>query len=104
MPATATLERRLREANLGDVRFDVFSRGRYSTDASHYQMTPLGVVAPRTMEEALEAFAVARAESVPVLPRGGGTSQCGQALNEALVIDCSKHLDRIVSLDVGARR
>ena len=65
---------------------------------------PLGVVVPRTVAEAERAIAVARAEGVPVTPRGGGTSQCGQTVNDALVVDCSKHLTRILELDVANRR
>ena len=86
------------------MRFDPFTRGRYATDASHYQITPLGVVAPRTIEEADRAIAIARAEGVTVLARGGGTSQSGQTVGESLVVDCSKYLTRILDLDVkGAR-
>ncbi|HEV7800007.1 MAG TPA: FAD-binding oxidoreductase, partial [Burkholderiales bacterium] len=84
--------------------FDGFSRGRYATDASHYQMMPLGVVAPRTVAEAERAIAIAREEGMSVLARGGGTSQSGQTVNESLVIDCSKHLTNIYELDVGERR
>ena len=98
------LERRLKSEVTGGVHFDRFSRGRYATDASHYQIMPLGVVIPRTMAEAERAVAIARAEGVSVLPRGGGSSQAGQTVNESLVIDCSKHLTRIVELDVAARR
>ncbi|HVZ53752.1 MAG TPA: FAD-binding and (Fe-S)-binding domain-containing protein, partial [Pseudolabrys sp.] len=98
------LERRLKAALSGDVRFDPFTRGRYSTDASHYQIAPLGVVAPRTIEEADRAIAIARAEGVTVLARGGGTSQAGQTVGESLVVDCSKYLTRVLDLDVkGAR-
>jgi FAD/FMN-containing dehydrogenase/Fe-S oxidoreductase len=88
----------------GEVLFDAFSRGRYATDASIYQIEPLGVVVPRSREDAAAAIAIAREEGVPVLPRGGGTSQCGQTVARALVIDCSKHLDRVISVDVEARR
>ena len=98
------LERRLRADKVGDVRFDAFTRGRYATDASHYQMMPLGVVTPRTIEEAERAIAICRAEGVPVTPRGGGTSQAGQTVNAALIIDCSAHLDRVVELDAADRR
>ncbi len=98
------LERRLRSELSGDVQFDRFSRGRYATDASQYQIMPVGVVAPRTIEEAERAIAVARAEGVSVLPRGGGTSQAGQTVNDSLVVDCSKYLTRVLDLDVkGAR-
>jgi FAD/FMN-containing dehydrogenase/Fe-S oxidoreductase len=98
------LERRLKSEGVGEVRFDAFSRGRYATDASHYQIMPLGVVAPRTIDEANRAIAVAREEGVSVLPRGGGTSQCGQTVNRSLAIDCSKHLNRILEIDVEGRR
>ncbi|HEY1981802.1 MAG TPA: FAD-binding protein, partial [Xanthobacteraceae bacterium] len=98
------LERQLKAAQVGEVRFDAFTRGRYSTDASHYQITPLGVVTPRTIEEADRAIAICRADGVPVTARGGGTSQAGQTVNETLVVDCSRHLNRVVSLDAQARR
>src|SRR3954469_12774934 len=91
---------RLGQAVTGGVHFDAFTRGRYATDASFYQIMPLGVAVPRTTEEALAALAVAREESVPVTPRGGGTSQCGQTVNRGLIVDVSKHLNRILSLDV----
>jgi FAD/FMN-containing dehydrogenase/Fe-S oxidoreductase len=98
------LERRLKAEHVGDVRFDAFTRGCYATDASHYQIMPLGVVTPRTIEEAERAIGICRAEGVPVTPRGGGTSQAGQTVNEALVIDCSRHLDHVLKLDVAGRR
>jgi FAD/FMN-containing dehydrogenase/Fe-S oxidoreductase len=98
------LERRLRADLAGEVAFDAFTRGRYATDASHYQMMPLGVVAPRTVDEADRAIAIAREEGVSVLARGGGTSQSGQTVNHSLVLDCSKHLNRVTNLDVAERR
>jgi FAD/FMN-containing dehydrogenase/Fe-S oxidoreductase len=98
------LERRLKAEVTGEVRFDPFTRGRYATDASHYQMMPVGVVLPRSMTDAERAIALAREEGVSVLPRGGGTSQAGQTVNESLVVDCSKYLDRVVELDVVGRR
>jgi FAD/FMN-containing dehydrogenase/Fe-S oxidoreductase len=98
------LERRLKAALTGEVAFDPFTRGRYATDASHYQVMPVGVVMPRSMSEAEQALALAREEGVSVLPRGGGTSQSGQTVNSSLVIDCSKYLDRMLELDVAARR
>src|SRR5215813_14977349 len=98
------LERRLRAERVGDVMFDSFARGRYATDASHYQVMPLGVVAPRTIENANRAIAIARDEGVSVTARGGGTSQCGQTVNTSLVVDCSKYLNRILELDVAGRR
>src|SRR5689334_15237845 len=98
------LERKLKAEITGDVMFDRFSRGRYATDASHYQMMPLGVVVPRNVAEAERAIAIAREEGVSVLPRGGGTSQAGQTVNQSLVIDCSRHLTQIYEIDVGERR
>jgi FAD/FMN-containing dehydrogenase/Fe-S oxidoreductase len=98
------LERRLKAHLLGEVQFDAFTRGRYATDASHYQIMPLGVVAPLSVKEAEYALALAREEGVSVLPRGAGTSQAGQAVNSSLVIDCSKYLDHLIQLDVPGRR
>lgn len=103
MTHASSLERRLRADMTGDVLFDGFSRGRYATDASFYQIVPSGVVVPKTMDEALRALAMARDEGVKVTPRGGGTSQCGQTVNDGLVVDLSKHLNRILSLDVEGR-
>src|SRR5260370_13666404 len=103
-PAGSPRARRLRCEVRGEVVFDEFSRGRYATDASICQIEPLGVVVPRSREDAAAAIAIAREEGVPVLPRGGGTSQCGQTVARALVIDCSKYLDRVVSVDVEERR
>src|SRR5262249_32817078 len=87
----------------GDMLFDRFSRGRYATDASFYQIMPAGVVVPRTMDEALLALAIARDHGRIVTPRGGGTSQCGQTVNDGIVIDVSKHLNKVLSLDVENR-
>src|SRR5262250_1578102 len=101
--AAPGLEHRLKREISGDVWFDRFTRGRYATDASHYQMMPLGVVAPRSVAEAERAIALARTDGVTVLPRGGGTSQSGQTVNHSLVIDCSKYLNRILDLDVAGR-
>jgi len=98
------LERRLNAERAGELHFDAFTRGRYATDASHYQIMPLGVVVPRSIEEAERALAVCRAEGVPVTPRGGGTSQAGQTVNQSIVIDCSRHLTRILEVDPAGRR
>src|ERR1700687_4197012 len=95
-----TLEDRLVREVSGDVLFDSFNRGRYATDASFYQIMPAGVVVPRTMDEALRALAIARDAGRIVTPRGGCTSQCVQSVNDGIVVDFSKHLTRIVSLDV----
>ena len=101
--ATTKLKERLRSSVTGDVLFDAFSRGRYATDASFYQILPAGVVVPRTVDEALRTLAIARDDGRIVTPRGGGTSQCGQTVNEGIVIDFSKHLNRVLSLDVASR-
>src|SRR3954471_1587103 len=98
-----TLEERLTREITGQVLFDRFNRGRYATDASFYQIMPAGVVVPRTMDEALRALAIAREAGRIVTPRGGGTSQCGQTVNGGIVIDFSKYLNRLVSLDVENR-
>src|SRR5262249_56992627 len=93
------LGERLRKALAGEVHFDRFRRGRYSTDASHYQIEPVGVVVPRTQEDVIAAMAIAREEGVPLLARGGGTSQSGQTVGRALVLDFSKYLNRLLAVD-----
>ncbi|MCG8546665.1 MAG: FAD-binding oxidoreductase, partial [Alphaproteobacteria bacterium] len=98
----STLAARLRGEIEGAVLFDPFSRGRYSTDASHYQIEPIGVVVPRTEQDILRVIQIAAEEGVPVLPRGGGTSQCGQTVGEALVVDVSKHFDQIIDFNPDA--
>ncbi|HVC53798.1 MAG TPA: FAD-linked oxidase C-terminal domain-containing protein [Stellaceae bacterium] len=103
-PPESRLETRLRRETAGEVLFDRFSRGRYSTDASVYQIEPLGVVVPKSREDVAAALQIAREEGVPVLPRGGGTSQCGQTVGRALVLDTSKYMDKVVSLDLENRR
>src|SRR5258705_4931450 len=102
-PVSHRLAERLRKELEGEVLFDTFSRGRYSTDASHYQIEPVGVVVPRSDDDVRAAIAIAREEGVPLLPRGGATSQSGQTVVRALVIDFSKHLNRLVSADPAAR-
>jgi FAD/FMN-containing dehydrogenase/Fe-S oxidoreductase len=97
------LEDQLRREMTGEVLFDRFSRGRYATDASFYQIMPAGVIVPKTIDEALRALAICRDQGRIVTPRGGGTSQCGQTVNDGIIIDFSKHLNRIVSLDVDNR-
>lgn len=98
------LERRLKAEVTGGVDFGRFTRGRYATDASHYQIMPLGVVTPKTTDEAERAIAICRDEGVPVTARGGGSSQAGQTVNHSVIIDCSKHLNRVLDLDVASRR
>ncbi len=98
-PGDSGLARSLRANLKGEVLFDAFSRERYGTGASVYQIEPLGVVVPRDEQDVQSAIAIARDAGVPLLPRGGGTSQCGQTVNEALVLDCSKYLDQTISVD-----
>ncbi|HJS85754.1 MAG TPA: FAD-linked oxidase C-terminal domain-containing protein, partial [Acetobacteraceae bacterium] len=95
----ARLSRELR----GEVLFDAASRGRYATDASIYQVEPLGVVVPRSIDDVAATLALAREEGVPVLARGGGTSQCGQTVNRAVVLDFSKYLRRVLAIDAESR-
>ncbi len=99
----SALAARLRREIQGEVLFDAASRGRYSTDASIYQIEPVGVVVPRTEQDVLIALQIAVDEGVPVLARGGGTSQCGQTVGAALVIDNSKHLNQVTAFDKDAR-
>ena len=101
--SASALEKRLLKEVDGEVLFDAFSRGRYSTDASIYQIEPVGVVVPRTPEAARIALQIAVAEGVPILARGAGTSQCGQTVGAALVIDNSKHLNQVIAFDAQAR-
>jgi len=102
--ARSDLASRLSREMQGDVLFDAASRGRYATDASIYQMMPLGVAVPRTETDLAVALDVARDLGLPVLARGGGTSQCGQTVGEALVIDHSKWLNQIIHFDAEAAR
>jgi FAD/FMN-containing dehydrogenase/Fe-S oxidoreductase len=102
-PGESRLAERLRKELRGEVLFDAASRGRYATDASIYQIEPLGVVVPAHGDDILAAMAIAREEGVPVLPRGGGTSQCGQTVGRCLVVDTSKHLRRVLSVDAAQR-
>jgi FAD/FMN-containing dehydrogenase/Fe-S oxidoreductase len=88
----------------GDVMFDRFSRGRYATDASLYQMMPLGILSPKSEDDIRAAIDIAADQQVPILPRGGGTSQCGQTVNNALVLDNTQYFNDILELDVAGMR
>ena len=96
----SALARRLSNAIQGEVLFDAFNRGRYSTDASIYQIEPVGVVVPRAQTDLDVVIAIASEEGVPLLPRGAGTSQSGQTVGLALVVDVSKHLNKLIHLDL----
>ncbi len=99
----AALQQDLRGALAGEVRFDRASRALYSTDASVYQIEPLGVVLPRSRDDVAAAITIAARHGVPLTPRGGGTSQAGQAIGEGLVLDTSKHLNRILEVNPEER-
>jgi FAD/FMN-containing dehydrogenase/Fe-S oxidoreductase len=101
-PGDNELARRLRSAVEGEVLFDRAARGRYSTDASIYQVEPVGVLVPRSHGDVRAAVDVCRELGVPLLARGGGSSQCGQTVGAALVIDHSKHLNGVVAFDRDA--
>jgi FAD/FMN-containing dehydrogenase/Fe-S oxidoreductase len=98
----AALETALRSRIEGVVRFDPGIRAAYSADASNYRQVPIGVVFPKSVEDIVAAVATCSAFGAPLLPRGGGTSQCGQCVNVAVVIDTSKHLDRVLQIDAAA--
>ena len=101
--AESLLQRRLRAELRGDVHFDPAGRARYATDASIYQMTPIGIAVPRDQADLIVALDIARDMKIPVLARGAGTSQCGQTIGEALIIDNSKWLNAVVRFDPQAR-
>jgi FAD/FMN-containing dehydrogenase/Fe-S oxidoreductase len=101
MPA---FERRLRRISGCGIMTSLFDRGRYATDASSYQVVPQAVAVPASMDAALEIILACREEGISVTPRGGGTSQAGQTVNSGVIIDVSKHLNRILHLDIPNRR
>jgi FAD/FMN-containing dehydrogenase/Fe-S oxidoreductase len=88
----------------GEILRDPFSRGRYSTDASIYQIMPSAVAIPRVKDDIFAALELARSEGLCVTGRGGGTSQCGQTVNTGLIVDNSRHFNRILKIDVEGRR
>lgn len=96
-------ERRLARALEGEVRFDAFSRGRYATDASIYQILPQGVAFPKSEADIAAALTIAAEHGVPVIARGGGTSQNGQPIGDGLVLDLSRHFNAIRHYDPDAR-
>jgi FAD/FMN-containing dehydrogenase/Fe-S oxidoreductase len=102
--AHAALEARLRSTVRGDVRFDPASRALYATDASNYRQLPIGVVLPRDAEDVIAAVAACREFGAAVLSRGGGTSIPGQCCNVAVILDFSKYMRRIVSMDYEGHR
>ncbi len=97
------LARRLRAQTGGRVLFGAGDRARYATDASIYQITPVGVLVPREVQDVISAIDICAEMDIPLLPRGAGSSQCGQTVGSALVIDNSKHLNGILDFDPAAR-
>jgi FAD/FMN-containing dehydrogenase/Fe-S oxidoreductase len=89
----------LRDRVDGEVRFDEYSRQLYATDASAYEVTPVGVVFPRSTEDVAAVMTYCVDQEIPVLPRGGGTSLAGQTVNEAVVLDFTKHMDDVLAVD-----
>ena len=93
------LLKKLKNNTSAEVYYDNFTKGRYATDASIYQMMPYGVLIPKTKNDLIEAINYARESKIPLLPRGGGTSQCGQTVNKAIVVDNSKFLNKVIDFD-----
>jgi len=93
----------LRKSFTGDIRLDTASRILYSTDASMYQIEPLGVAIPKTQDDLQAAVELAVKYKVPILPRGAGSSLGGQAIGHALILDCSRWLDSIRKIDPDSR-
>ncbi len=100
--AAKALENRLYETVRGEVRFDDASRVLYATDASNYRQVPIGLVLPRDVDDVVAALAACREFGAPVLSRGGGTSLAGQCCNVAVILDFSKYMHSILSLDAEA--
>src|SRR5688500_5401121 len=99
MPLDSDFINELRKRFTGDIRLDLASRILYSTDASMYQIEPLGVAFPKNQEDLHAAVELAAKYKVPILPRGAGTSIAGQAIGDALILDCSRWLDNIVEIN-----
>ncbi|HUI96798.1 MAG TPA: FAD-binding and (Fe-S)-binding domain-containing protein [Xanthobacteraceae bacterium] len=102
-PEHHALARELSGAIAGEVRFDNGSRALYATDASSYRQVPIGVVIPRSIDDVIATVDLCRRHGAPLLLRGGGTSLAGQGCNVAVLVDFSKYLHRIISLDPGRR-
>jgi FAD/FMN-containing dehydrogenase/Fe-S oxidoreductase len=101
--ASRPLGRELARAVRGEVRFDDGARALYATDASNYRQVPIGVVLPRDVEDVIAAVEVCRRFEAPILSRGGGTALAGQTCNDAVVLDFSRHLDRVLDIDPPSR-
>lgn len=97
------LERLLSGVLEGEVRFDRYSKALYSTDASLYQIQPIGVVIPKHRQDVVKTVQIAAEHKVPILPRGGGTSLAGQSVGEAIVLDMSKYMNSLLEVNVDER-
>ena len=95
------LEQKLSDTLAGEVRFDLYSKALYSTDASLYQIQPIGVVIPKDKQDVIKTVQIASEHKVPILPRGGGTSLAGQSVGEAIVLDMSKYMNRLLEVNVA---
>ena len=93
----------LQRATSGDLRTDAVTRTLYSTDASIYQIIPRGVFIPQNQEDLHAAVELAAKYQIPILPRGSGSSLAGQAVGDALILDLSRYLDKILDIDPEAR-
>ncbi len=98
-----TLAKHLRRNMEGEVRFDATSRKLYSTDASIYQIEPVGVVIPKSIADLVAVVQVAAETHTPIVPRGGGTSLSGQSIGPGIVVDCSKYLNAVLEIDPAAK-
>ncbi len=101
---TNSAHKRLAERLRGQLLCDDLGRGQYATDASVYQILPQAVAIPESVDDVQAVVDYAKSEGFAVVARGGGTSQNGQTINDAIVIDYSRHLNRIIELDVEKRR
>jgi FAD/FMN-containing dehydrogenase/Fe-S oxidoreductase len=102
-PGSESLERALKQTVRGEVRFDAGSRALYATDSSNYRQVPIGLVIPLDEADVVATIAACRAAGAPILPRGAGTSLAGQCCNVAVVMDFSKYLNRILTLDPAGK-
>ena len=100
---SAPLEQLLSDTLAGEVRFDPYAKALYSTDASLYQMQPIGVVLPKDKQDVIKTVQIASEHKVPILPRGGGTSLAGQSVGEAIVLDMSKYMNQLLEVNVAER-
>lgn len=101
--STSGLEQQLSDNLTGEVRFDLYSKSLYSTDASLYQIQPIGVVIPKDSQDVIKTVQIASENNVPILPRGGGTSLAGQSVGEAIVLDMSKYMNQLLEVNVAER-